>query len=436
MNFNTKVLSMKKILLILLCLVGAALPCMAQKTLIYAGRLINGVDKKPLKEVTIVVEGNRIKDIREGYIPAREGEVVLDLKDKTVLPGLMDMHVHLESQTSKDKYSEQFRMDDADVALRATSYAENTLMAGFTSVRDLGGSGINISLRDAIKAGYIQGPRVFTSGKSIATTGGHADPTNSLNKELMGDPGPKEGVINGADEARKAVRQRYKNGADLIKITATGGVLSVAKDGSGPQFTPEELAAIVETANDYGMHVAAHAHGAEGMKRAIEAGVTTIEHGTKMTEEVMDLMIAKGTYLVPTLTAGRTVADSAMIPGYYPEIVVPKALEIGPKLQDTFSKAYKKGVKIAFGTDAGVFVHGLNGREFELMVEGGMPPMEAIQAATITGARLLNVEEDLGSIEEDKLADIIAVNGNPLEDISAMREVIFVMKDGVVVKRP
>ena len=427
---------MKKYLFILLCISGLSFSALAQTTLIYAGRLINGVDEKPSSEVTIVVEENRIKDIRKGYIPSKEGEIVIDLKDETVLPGLIDMHVHLESQTSKDKYAEQFRMDEADIALRATNFAENTLMAGFTSVRDLGGSGINISLREAIKAGYISGPRIFTSGKSIATTGGHADPTNGLNKELTEDPGPKEGVINGADEARKAVRQRYKNGADLIKITATGGVLSVAKDGSGPQFTEEELEAIVETANDYGMHVAAHAHGAEGMKRAVEAGVTTIEHGTKMTEEIMDLMIEKGTYLVPTLTAGRTVADSAKVPGYYPAVVVPKALEIGPKIQDTFSKAYKRGVKIAFGTDAGVFVHGLNAREFELMVEGGMPPMEAIKAATITGAQILKIENELGSIEEKKLADIIAVKGNPLEDISQMKEVVFVMKDGRIIKKP
>nr|WP_026135680.1 amidohydrolase family protein [Nafulsella turpanensis] len=427
---------MKKYLLIFFCCIIVSLPAFSQRSLIYAGRLITGVDEKPSKEVTIVVEGNKIKDIKKGYIPAGEGDEVIDLKDKTVLPGLIDMHVHLESQTSKDKYSEQFRMDDADIALRATQYAERTLNSGFTSVRDLGGSGINISLRDAINAGYISGPRVFTSGKSIATTGGHADPTNGLNQDLTGNPGPKEGVINGADEARKAVRQRYKNGADLIKITATGGVLSVAKDGSGPQFTNEELKAIVETANDYGMHVAAHAHDAEGMKRAVEAGVTTIEHGTKMTEEVMDLMIKNGTYLVPTLTAGRTVADSAKIPGYYPAVVVPKALEIGPKIQDTFSKAYKKGVKIAFGTDAGVFVHGINAREFELMVEAGMPPMEAIKAATITGARILKVEDELGSIEKEKLADIIAVNGNPLEDISSMKEVVFVMKDGEIVKRP
>lgn len=413
-----------------------AVSVQAQRTIIHAGTLINGKDKKPLKEVSIVVEGNRIIKVNKGYQAPGEGEQLVDLKNHTVMPGLMDMHVHLESETSKDKYSEQFRMNEADMALRATQYADRTLNAGFTTVRDLGGTGINIAMRNAINKGFVEGPRIFTAGKSIATTGGHADPTNGMNRELMGSPGPAEGVINGPDEARQAVRQRYKNGADLIKITATGGVLSVAKDGSGPQFTKEELRAIIETANDYGMHVAAHAHGKEGMKRAIEAGVTSIEHGTKMDEEIMDLMIKKGTYLVPTLTAGRTVADSAHIPGYYPEVVVPKALEIGPQLQQMFSKAYKRGVKIVFGTDAGVFVHGINSREFELMVEGGMPPMEAIQAATIEAARLLRMENELGSIEDGKLADIVAVEGDPLNDISAMRSVVFVMKDGKTYKKP
>lgn len=408
----------------------------AQRTLIHAGRLINGQDNRPQTEVTIVIEANRITAIRRGYEQPASGDELIDLRDKTVLPGLMDMHVHLESETNKDAYSEKFRMNDADMAFRASQFAERTLMAGFTTVRDLGGTGINIAMRNAVARGYVTGPRIFTSGKSLATTGGHADPTNGLNRDLMGDPGPREGVINGADEARKAVRQRYKDGADLIKITATGGVLSVAKDGSGPQFTHEELRAIIETANDYGFHVAAHAHGEEGMRRAIEAGVTSIEHGTMMTDEIMELMVEKGTWLVPTLTAGRTVADSAKIEGYYPAVIVPKALEIGPKLQDTFGRAYKKGVKIAFGTDAGVFVHGINAREFELMVEAGMPPMKTIQSATIEAARLLKMENELGSVEPDKLADIIAVNGNPLDNISLLKEVVFIMKDGQVYKRP
>ena len=305
-------------------------------------------------------------------------------------------------------------------------------MAGFTTVRDLGGSGVNVSLQSAIDRGYILGPRIYTAEKAIGTTGGHADPTNGLRKDLMGDPGPNEGVVNGPEDARKAVRQRYKNGADLIKITATGGVLSVAKDGQGPQFTEEELEAIVATAKDYGMITAAHAHGDEGMRRAVKAGITSIEHGTLMSEKTMDLMIKMGTWLVPTITAGRAVADSAKIAGYYPEIIVPKALDLGPKIQTTFGKAYKRGVKIAFGTDAGVFKHGKNALEFQYMVEAGMPAMETIQSATMSAAKLLGIEEKLGSIAAGKLADIVAVPGNPLEDITVMMQVNFVMKDGKI----
>lgn len=407
----------------------------AQRTLIHAGKLIDGVSDKVKKEMTIVVEDDRITSVEKGYTKADGSDKVIDLKNMTVMPGLIDMHVHLENQTSPDNYTKRFLNNEADIAFSSLAYAKNTLMAGFTTVRDVGGTGVNIALRNAINRGLVEGPRVFTSGKSIATTGGHADPTNGMKKELMGNPGPAEGVVNGPAEARQAVRQRYKNGADMIKITATGGVLSVAKDGSGPQFRMDELEAIIETANDYGMHVAAHAHGAEGMKRAVMAGVTTIEHGSYMTEEVMDLMKEKGTYLVPTLTAGRTVADSAKVPGYYPPIVVPKALAVGPQIQGTFAKAYKRGVNIVFGTDAGVFIHGFNGREFELMVEGGMPAMEAIQAATSVAAKVLGQEENFGSLEEGKYADIVATPENPVDNISTMNNVGFVMKGGKVYKR-
>jgi imidazolonepropionase-like amidohydrolase len=293
---------------------------------------------------------------------------------------------------------------------------------------------VNISLRNAINSGIVVGPRIFTSGKSIATTGGHADPTNGYREDLMGDPGPKEGVINSPEDARQAVRQRYKDGADLIKITATGGVLSIAKDGSGPQFTDEELQAIIETANDYGMITAAHAHGAEGMKRAVQAGITTIEHGTKMTEEVMELMMQKGTYYVPTITAGKFVAEKANEPGYYHPLVVPKAKEIGPQIQRTFGIAYKKGVKIAFGTDAGVFPHGQNAKEFGFMVEAGMPAIEAILSATVTAATVLGQADKFGTIDAGMLADIIAVDGDPTKNVKVLENVSFVMKDGVVYK--
>ncbi|HVK96284.1 MAG TPA: amidohydrolase family protein, partial [Flavisolibacter sp.] len=335
---------------------------------------------------------------------------------------------------SKNKYTEGFTLNPEDFAFRTVGYADRTLMAGFTTVRDLGGS-MAIALRNAINGGYVNGPRIVAAGKSIATTGGHADPTNGVNRELMGDPAEKEGVINSPDEARKAVRQRYKEGSDVIKITATGGVLSNAKDGAGAHFTEDEIKAVVATANDYGYKVAAHAHGAEGMKRAIRAGVTSIEHGTFMDDEVIALMKKHGTYYVPTITAGKSVADSAKIPGYYPPFVTTKALETGPKVQATFAKAYKAGVKIAFGTDAGVFMHGRNYKEFEYMVEAGMPPMIAIKAATVAGADLLGMSDRIGSIEKGKLADVIAVDGDPLQDIKKMKDVTFVMKDGKVFKQ-
>lgn len=423
---------MKKLFFLLLLLTSVYVN--AQKTLIYCGTLIDGKSDKIQKEMTIVVEGDKITSVGKGYLKSGNGDTIIDLKNKTVMPGLMDMHVHLEGESSPSSYIDEFTKNSADIAYDAAVYAEKTLMAGFTTVRDLGGSGVNISLRKAVDAGKVKGPRIYTAGKAIATTGGHADPTNGYREDLMGDPGPKEGVINGPFEARKAVRQRYKDGADVIKITATGGVLSVAKDGSGPQFDMDELKAIVETANEYGMITAAHAHGAEGMKRTVEAGITSIEHGTLMTSEIMELMKKKGTYYVPTITAGKSVEALAKIPGYYPDIIVPKALAIGPKIQQTFAEAYKAGVKIAFGTDAGVFNHGENGKEFGYMVEVGMPPMEAIKSATMTSAIMLKIDDQLGSLEKGKLADIVAVDENPLENIKTMEHVTFVMKGGIVYK--
>lgn len=425
----------KSTIIIVFMLMALCSQLQAQRTLIYCGQLIDGKADKLRKEMTLIIEGDKIVKVEKGYTEAGESDKVVDLKNKTVLPGLMDMHVHLESETSKDNYIKRFTLNEADVAFNSVMYAERTLMSGFTTVRDLGGSGVNTALRNAINAGKVKGPRIYSAGKSIATTGGHADPTNGHSHDLMGDPGPKEGVINGADEARKAVRQQYKNGADVIKITATGGVLSLAKDGSGPQFKMDELEAIIETANEYGMITAAHAHGAEGMKRAVEAGITSIEHGTMMTPEIMDLMKEKGTYYVPTISAGKFVADQAKIEGYYPAVVVPKALAIGPKIQNTFGEAYKRGVRIAFGTDAGVFPHGQNGKEFGYMVEAGMPAMEAIKSATIVAAQMLKADNELGSLEAGKKADIIAVNDNPLTNISTMENVTFVMKNGEIFKQ-
>ena len=407
----------------------------SQKTYIWCGTLVDGVSEEPKKNMTIVVEKNKIITVQNGFTTAGTSDKTIDLKTKTVTPGWIDMHVHMEFETNPNRYVEVFTSNPADYAFQSVKYAEVTLMAGFTTVRDLGGSGVNISLRNAINKGIIKGPRVYTAGKSIATTGGHADPTNGYRKELMGDPGPAEGVANGAEECRQAVRQRYKDGSDLIKITATGGVLSVAKSGKNPQFFEDEIEAIVKTAKDYGFKVAVHAHGEEGMKRAIRAGVNSIEHGTFMDDEAIELFKKHGTWYVPTITAGKAVGDSAKIPGYYPPVVVPKALETGPQIQKTFAKAYKAGVKIAFGTDAGVYKHGMNWLEFGYMIEAGMTPMDAIRSATISAADLLGEKDKLGSIEAGKLADIVAVDGDPLKDAKSFGKVVFVMKDGMVYKQ-
>ncbi|WP_207764261.1 metal-dependent hydrolase family protein [Hanstruepera neustonica] len=407
-----------------------------QNTYLHCGKILDTKNGKVLETKTIVISADKIMAVEDGYIqPSSPDDGVIDLKDKTVMPGFIDMHVHLEMETNPQEYLEGFTLNDADVAYNTIDFAQRTLMAGFTTVRDLGGSGINVSLRDAINSGKVEGPRIFTAEKALATTGGHADPTNGVKDELQGDPGPKDGVVNSIDDAKKAVRQRYKNGADLIKITATGGVLSVAKSGQNPQFTLEEIKAICETAKDYGFHVAAHAHGDEGMQRAVLGGVKTIEHGTLMSAETMQLMIEHDAYLVPTITAGKSVTEKAKIPDYYPDVVVGKALDIGPKIQDTFGKAYKKGVGIAFGTDAGVFLHGENAKEFGYMVEAGMPEMKALQSATITNAKILNMETEIGQLQPGFIADIIATNDNPVENIKTTENVIFVMKSGKIYKK-
>ncbi|MEQ8858734.1 MAG: amidohydrolase family protein [Pseudomonadales bacterium] len=417
-------------LLVLLSTVpGAA----AAATVIHAGRLIDVLAADVLTERSIVIDGDRIVAVEPGYVA---GDEVIDLRDATVMPGWIDMHVHIASETSPDRQLETFTLDPQDAAYRSVVYAERTLMAGFTTVRDLGTAhGLAQSLRRAIDQGLVPGPRVFTAGKSIATTGGHADPSNGRNRELAGDPGPIDGVVNSSEDAWKAVRARYKEGADLIKITATGGVLSQAASGQNPQFRVEEIQAIVAAARDYGYRVAAHAHGTEGMKRAVLGGVDSIEHGTFMTDEVMGLMKRQGTWYVPTILAGRFVAEKSAEPGYFSELVRPKAAAIGPQIQDTFARAYRAGVKIAFGTDTGVSPHGDNWKEFGYMIEAGMPPMEAIVSATRSAAELLGQSDRLGSLEAGKLADVIAVPGDPLSDPQQFGRVHFVMKGGEVFKQ-
>lgn len=412
----------------------APLHAMAADTALQCEKLFDSRSGRMLGAHTIVVRDGKISEVKAGRIDVA-GARRIDLSGHTCTPGWTDLHVHLGSQSSPRSYEEGFRLDDTDFALRGVSFARKTLMAGFTSVRDLGGE-VAPHLRDAINQGLIEGPRIWAAGKSIATTGGHADPTNGMNSalaHLVGPPGPTEGVINSVEDARQAVRQRYKEGSDVIKITATGGVLSYARSGDAPQFTVEEVRSVVETAKDYGYRVAAHAHGAEGMKRAVLGGVTSIEHGTYMNDEIMSLMKQKGTWYVPTIAAGRFVADKAKIDGYFPEVVRPKAARIGALIQDTAGRAYRGGVKIAFGTDSGVGPHGDNAREFLLMVEAGIPAAYALQSATVHAADVLGVD-DQGTIEPGKRADIVAMPGDPLADISVVMNVDFVMKDGVIHK--
>ena len=414
-----------------------ALPAFAADSALHCGKLFDSRSGKLLGPHTVVVRNGKVADVLAGRVEAVAEATAIDLSDRTCMAGWTDLHVHLGSQSSPQSYSEGFRLDDVDFAFRSVGYAEKTLLAGFTSVRDLGGD-VAPHLRNAVNQGLLKGPRIFAAGKSIATTGGHADPTNGLNAELshlLGPPGPTEGVINSIDDARQAVRQRYKDGSDVIKITATGGVLSYAKSGDAPQFTVEEVKAIVDTAKDYGYRVAAHAHGEEGMYRAVAGGVTSIEHGSYMSDRVMALMKQKGTWYVPTLYAGRFVAEKAKIDGYFPDIVRPKAARIGAQIQDTAAKAYRSGVKIAFGTDMGVGPHGDNAREFQYMTEAGIPAAYALQAATFLAAEVLGVD-DQGVVEVGKRADIIAMPGDPLADIGNTMKVDFVMKDGVVYRTP
>ncbi|MDB5198625.1 MAG: amidohydrolase family protein [Chitinophagaceae bacterium] len=423
----------KNFFLLAACLITCV--CNAQKTFIQCGRWIDGISNNIRQQATIIVEGDKIIDIKEGYITGGVADKVIDLKNKTVLPGLIDCHVHIESQYSKSAIIDGFTKTDPDVAYVAAKFAKITLLAGFTTVRDLGGTGVNISLRNAINHGLTDGPNILTAGIAISATGGHMDPSVGFRDDAFKKmPGPEEGVADGKDDLIKAVRFQFKKGSDLIKIASTGGVLDLSKDGSGAQFTIEEIKTVVETAKDYGMKVACHAHGAEGIRRAIIGGVTSIEHGTFMDDEDMELAKKYGTWYVPTIIAGKSVADSAKNPGYFPTVIAGKALAVGPQIQKTFAKAYRAGVKIAFGTDAGVYPHGKNYLEFQYMTEAGMPPMEAIKSATINAAELLGIKDERGSLTVGKIADIIAVDGDPLSNILSLGNVVFVMKEGKVYK--
>ncbi|MEQ1746211.1 MAG: amidohydrolase family protein [Saprospiraceae bacterium] len=406
----------------------------AQTTYLHCGRLLTMTDEQVLTQATVVVEGNRIARVEKGYLTPSAGVAVIDLRDKTVLPGLIDCHVHLEWEQSRTSYTDRFTVGDAESAIRGVVFARRTLRAGFTTVRDLGGRGANIALRNAINQGWVQGPRILTAGRVLSITGGHGDITTGAREDLFDPPpGFEDGIADGPDACRAAVRNQVKRGADLIKVAATGGVLSMARDGRLPHYAEDELAAIVRTARDLGVPVAAHAHGDEGIRRAAAAGVASIEHGTFMSDETLQIMKKMGTWYVPTLTAGWAVSDSAQYaPGFFPEVVRVKAMGIGPKISETLGRAYRQGVKIAFGTDSGVFPHGKNGLEFQFMAKAGMQPWDILRSATGNAAELMGMQDKVGAIAPGRFADIVAVQGDPLTDIRAMENVVFVMKNGSV----
>jgi len=415
-------------------------------SVLHCAHLLDPTAGKLLGETTLVVDAGRIKEQRAGAVDTKPYEDAaaaagghfhyVDLPAQTCMPGLIDAHTHLTFQTSPTGYTDQFRWNTADYAIRSTVYAKRTLLAGFTTVRNLGdGNNESIALRNAINAGIVPGPRIFTAGKPIGSTGGHADPTDGYRMDLAGNPGAQDGIINSPEDAWKAVRQHYKDGVDVIKITPSGGVLDESASADNPQMTIEEIKAVVAAAHDYGFTVAAHAHGAEAIRRAVLGGVDSIEHGTFMDAADMALMKQHGTWYVPTIIAGKYVEQMAATPGYYPPQIARKAKEVGPIIQATAGKAYKAGVRIAFGTDAAVYPHGQNAKEFEYMVQAGMPAMYVLQAATTHAAELLHKQDELGRIAPGRHADVIAVPGNPLDDITAMQHVSFVMKDGVVYKQ-
>lgn len=412
----------------------------APTTVIYCGALLDVPGQPPRGPSTIIVRDGRIESVQPErvVIATSEGEeppTVIDLGDAFVLPGLIDCHTHITGQYTRDGRLRRVTETDADAAIAATVYARRTLDAGFTTIRNVGSSGdAAFALRDAIAKGLVPGPRILVAGSSITPTGGHADRTLGYREDLFDVPGAAQGVGDGVAAVRQAVRAQVKRGADVIKLTATGGVLSNTAAGVEQQFFDDELAAIVETGHLLGRRVAAHAHGVTGIKAALRAGVDSIEHGTYLDAEAIALFVETGAFLVPTIHAGKFVELKAMEDGYFPPPVRPKAAAVGPLIQAACGEAYRGGVKIAFGTDVGVGEHGTNALEFDYMVEAGIPVDAAIFSATVNAADLCGLLDEIGTLEPGKRADLIALPRSPLDDVSALHEVAFVMKDGVVHK--
>ncbi len=413
----------------------------AQTTIIHAGKMLVGTDQDVKEQQTLVIEDSKIAAIKAGFLTKQQLKLsdadVIDLKNQMVLPGLIDMHVHVTFERDAKRNPHQWATEyEADYALRSLKYLQRTVEAGFTSVRDLGSSyQVIFPLKRAVERGDIVGPRIFAAGDMITPTGGHGDMHGYRRDITKATEGGGLGVCDGADDCTRAVRDVIKSGADVIKITATGGVLSNTAAGVNQQFTDEELSAIVNTAHHLGRKVTAHAHGTEGIKAALRAGVDSIEHGSFLDKDTVKLFKKQDAYLVPTLLAGATVKEEVLNNPNMPKAIADKVEIVAPKMEASFKLALKNKVKIAFGTDSGVSKHGDNAKEFELLVKYGMTPQQAIKSATVEAAKLLGQSDSLGDLSVGKQADIISVNMNVLDNISELSQVQFVMKDGKVLKQ-
>ncbi len=418
-----------------MALLGLSAVQAADVKVIHAGELLAVPGSGAKSEQTVVIEDGRITAVMDGYRDAGEfGEnaVAIDLKDKFVMPGLMDMHVHIQMELGPNADSQALRMSDADIAMQSVHYARKTLMAGFTTVRDLGARPEQLyALRDGVEKGWIDGPRIIGSG-GVSVTGGHGD-VDGMRPDLL-EKYTSKTICDGGDDCRKATRRAVKFGADVIKITATGGVLSDTNTGTGQQMYDDELKEVMDTAHSLGRKVAAHAHAAQGINAALRAGVDSIEHGSYADEESIRLFKETGAYMVPTLLAGDTVVKMATNSDFMSPAIKEKALRVGADMMGTFEVAYREGVKIAFGTDSGVSRHGTNADEALLMQQAGMTASDILKSATVNAADLIDMSDSLGTLEAGKYADIIAMDTSPLSDISALTNVTFVMKSGKVHK--
>ncbi len=406
----------------------------ANTTIIHAGTLLADATKAPLTEQSIIIKGNKIEGIEVGFVK-RDGAEIVDLSNAFVMSGMIDSHVHITSQLAPDARLKRVENSDADWAMQGATHGKRTLEAGFTTIQDLGASGSDaiFALRDASKKNELPLPRIRAAGYSVSVSGGHGDGRQGYNDDVA-EVLHKDSICNGADDCRRATREQIRKGADIIKITATGGVLSNTLAGFNQQFTSPEIEAIVDAARSMGRKVTAHAHGLDGINTSLSSGVLSIEHGTYLDDSSIALFKEKDAYLVPTVMAGDFVAKTAKDAKWMTEPQRIKSLEAGPLMLDMLRKAHAAGVKIAFGTDSGVSVHGDNATELVLMVEAGMTPQEALTAATVNAADHIDMSDQIGTIATGKFADIIAVKANPLDNIEQMRDVGFVMKDGNIYK--